>query len=145
MLGSEDELLDLEAWAGSGEDAPTLEVPADDDGVVVHANHCVVVPDDRRDALVELAESSHHHAVDARTRVAEADGPIGIQDLQRAFMDHAHHPAGICVHEDPELPEIEHAPTCASLVMVPATRTMLLADGNPCTVPYRELDTVILR
>src|SRR5262249_21302524 len=32
MLGSADELVDLEAWAGSGEDAPTLEVPADADG-----------------------------------------------------------------------------------------------------------------
>jgi isopenicillin-N N-acyltransferase like protein len=144
MLGSADDLVDLEAWAGDGQDAPTLEVAPDEDGVIIHANHCVVVPDDRLDAPVELADSSRHHAVEARERINQGGGPVGVEDLQRAFMDHAYHPVGICVHEDPEVPEIEHAPTCASLVMAPAARTMLLADGNPCTVPYRELDTSVL-
>ena len=46
----------------------------------------------------------------------------------------------MCCHPDPRDPAPERGATVASLVMDLDARTMWLADGHPCTVPYRELD-----
>ncbi|HZV74082.1 MAG TPA: C45 family peptidase [Conexibacter sp.] len=143
MIASADgELIDVEAWAGA--DAPAPELPLTADGLLAHANHCVVVPGDRADAPFELTETSVPRQARIVEVARERGGEVTVEDLQRAFADHDRHPLGICTHEDPSLPALERAPTCASLVMEPAARRILLADGNPCRVPYRELDTAIL-
>jgi isopenicillin-N N-acyltransferase-like protein len=46
----------------------------------------------------------------------------------------------VCCHPDPREDPAEQGSTIASLVMDLDTKTMWLADGHPCTVPYRELD-----
>lgn len=136
-------LVDVEAWAGA--DAPAPELTPDEDGLLAHANHCVAVPAERAGAPFELTETSLPRQTRALQAARERGGEIGVEDLQRAFADHVGHPHGVCTHEDPSLPELDRAPTCASLIMEPATRRILLADGNPCSTPWRELDTAILR
>ena len=66
--------------------------------------------------------------------------PLEVADLTVALADHAEHPLGICCHPDPTLAEPERSASAASLIMDLEARCMWLADGNPCTAPFRRLD-----
>jgi isopenicillin-N N-acyltransferase-like protein len=136
-------IADIEAWSGT--EAPLSEVPPDDDGTVVHTNHCLVVPPDRAGAPFELTPTSASRLARARQLVREHAGPLEPEDLQRMLADHVGAPDGICTHADRRRPLLDRAPTCASLVMAPSERLMLLADGPPCETPYRALDAAVLR
>lgn len=131
-------VCDVEAWTGSGTHVGVLE-PVD--GLLVHTNHCLTAPQDGPGRPFHLTDASAWRYARAAERVRERGGPVSVADFQRAFADHLHHPWGVCTHDDLREPEHERSPTVASLIMEPATRRMLLADGNPCTTPYRALDT----
>ena len=57
-----------------------------------------------------------------------------------AAADHANYPSGVCCHPDPRMDPYDQGATVASVLMDLGTQQMWLADGNPCTAPYRELD-----
>lgn len=142
MATADGEIADVEAWAGS--DAPVCDVPWDESEPLVHTNHCLVVPPGREGAPFELTPTSAMRMARARELLRAHDGPLEPQDLQRILRDHRNAPDGICTHASRRRPLLERAPTCASLVMAPAQRLMLLADGPPCRTPYRALDTRVL-
>jgi isopenicillin-N N-acyltransferase-like protein len=56
------------------------------------------------------------------------------------LADHANHPSGVCCHPDRRWPVLEQGETVASVLMDVDARRMWLADGRPCTAPFRELD-----
>ncbi|HEY2803920.1 MAG TPA: hypothetical protein VGJ67_08400, partial [Actinomycetota bacterium] len=60
--------------------------------------------------------------------------------LEELLADHADYPAGVCCHPDLREALPERGSTIASIVMDLDAKTMWLADGHPCTVPFRELD-----
>ena len=68
------------------------------------------------------------------------EGPVAIETLQAVFADHANHPVGICAHADPRDKPTEQGETTASLIMDLDDQVMWLADGTPCSAPYRRLD-----
>ncbi|MGN6187518.1 MAG: C45 family autoproteolytic acyltransferase/hydrolase [Conexibacter sp.] len=138
------DLVDVEAWAGPTDTVPTVDAPAEADGLLRHANHCVAVPPERAGEPRELTDTSVFRADRVAAAARAGGGEVWVADLQRALSDHVGYPHSVCTHEDPDLPELERCPTCLSLIMVPSTRELLLADGNPCVVPYRRLDTAIL-
>ncbi len=112
-------------------------------GVLVHTNHftdaaCAT------DLAASVVPSSTGRlaALDAGVRAAAT---VSVEDVQRALADHAGHPLGVCSHPDPAVAGPEQEATIASVVMIPGSRRMWLADGNPCAVPYRELDVGFLR
>jgi isopenicillin-N N-acyltransferase-like protein len=142
MLASRDEsIVDVEAWAGVGTHVATL---APDNGLLVHTNHCLSVPTCLSEVPFHLADNSRPRRDRVLKLLHEIGTPVGVEDLQRVLSDHAQHPWGVCTHEDLRVSEHERYPTGASLIMEPATRRMFLADGNPCTAPWRELDTSTL-
>jgi isopenicillin-N N-acyltransferase-like protein len=46
----------------------------------------------------------------------------------------------VCCHPDERWDPLEQGETVASVVMDLDERRMWLAEGRPCTAPYRELD-----
>jgi isopenicillin-N N-acyltransferase-like protein len=68
------------------------------------------------------------------------EGAVSVATLQGVFADHANHPVGICAHADPRERPSEQGETTASLIMDLDERVLWLADGTPCTAPYRRID-----
>jgi len=54
--------------------------------------------------------------------------------------DHANYPSGICCHPDTRMDPHDQGATVASVLMDLTERRIWLANGHPCTAPYRELD-----
>jgi isopenicillin-N N-acyltransferase like protein len=142
IASAEGAVVDVEAWAsGPG---TTCELLTPRDGVLVHTNHCVAVPADRRDMPFELTDTSAPRLARAQELLREPSGKLTVEDLKRALCDHERHPLGVCTHLDLDAPEFERFPTLASLIMEPETRRMLLAEGNPCQATCQELNTTAL-
>ena len=76
-----------------------------------------------------------------RMRVAVAgSAPLSAKEFMTLLGDHAGYPYSICAHPDEAADPTEQGATVASVVMELESRTMWLADGQPCSVPYRRLD-----
>jgi isopenicillin-N N-acyltransferase-like protein len=75
-----------------------------------------------------------------RTAVSGRDRDLSIDDFRRLLADHANHPSGICCHPDARMDPLDQGATVASVLMDLDERRMWVADGHPCTSPYRELD-----
>jgi isopenicillin-N N-acyltransferase-like protein len=75
-----------------------------------------------------------------REAVARARPELAIETFQRAFADHANYPSGVCCHPDARLGYHDQSATVASVLMDLDERALWLADGHPCTAPYRRLD-----
>jgi isopenicillin-N N-acyltransferase-like protein len=65
---------------------------------------------------------------------------LSIEHFRAVLADHANHPSGVCCHPDRRWPVLEQGETVASVLMDVDARRMWLADGRPCTAPFRELD-----
>ncbi len=63
-----------------------------------------------------------------------------LDDFRLLLADHADYPHGICCHPDPDDHPLEQGATIASVLMDLNARRVWLAAGNPCQVPYAELD-----
>jgi isopenicillin-N N-acyltransferase-like protein len=127
--------IDVEAAPGDFSDLH-LTYPAG--GLVSHTNHFTTGRQRQTDlSLLVMPDSllRLQRIVGAVSSVPNVD----IEDLGRAFSDHANYPLSVCAHPDERLPEHDRGMTIASVVMDLATREMWLADGNPCSTPYRRM------
>jgi isopenicillin-N N-acyltransferase like protein len=118
-----------------------LELIEPEDGFLAHTNHFCTQTLSHRDAGTELMPSSPLRLERLRALVG---APAGSAEIRAALADHENFPAAVCCHPDPELDEVERTVTAASLVMDLDARRLELADGNPCSTPYRELDYAAL-
>ena len=71
---------------------------------------------------------------------AGPEGPPTLDTFRALLADHANYPSGLCRHPDPRMDPYDQGATVASVLMDLGTRQMYLADGNPCSAPYRQLD-----
>jgi isopenicillin-N N-acyltransferase-like protein len=128
--------VDIEGAPGDFDDL-FLTFPSD--GVVLHTNHFVSTRFGGRDVgLWVMPDSPFRFArIEAAVRAA---GPLSLDTFRLALADHANHPAGVCCHPDDRDAPHEQGTTVASVLMDLDTKTMWVADGHPCTVPYRRLD-----
>ncbi|MBX6369441.1 MAG: peptidase C45, partial [Rhodospirillales bacterium] len=129
--------LDVEAAPG---DFSQLYLLYPDDGVLLHTNHFVSPDFDGRDVSVWAMPDSPFRLARLRDLVRAGRGALSEEAWERILGDHATYPLGICCHPDPRLSELERSATVASVVMDLPGRRLLLADGHPCSTPYRELD-----
>jgi isopenicillin-N N-acyltransferase-like protein len=108
--------------------------------VLVHTNH--FLSEDARKGDISLWAMPDSAVRFDRTRKAvERDiGSITHKTLEELLADHADYPSGVCCHPDLREALPERGSTIASLVMDLDTKTMWLADGHPCTAPFREVD-----
>jgi len=129
--------VDIEAVPG---DFSTLHLVFPSDGVLLHTNHFLAPTLDRKDVSLWIMPDSPFRLERVRARVGHARRGLTIEDFQSVLADHANHPSGICCHPDPRSERHDQGATVASVVMDLRTKVMWVADGHPCTSPYRELD-----
>lgn len=114
-----------------------LTWPADD--VLAHTNH-YVCKTGLKDVMRWYSPDSPFRLERASRVLADGRGAIDAAGLQALFRDHVNHPAGVCTHPDPRLPELERDMSVASVIFDLKDRVMWLADGQPCEVEYRRID-----
>ncbi len=129
--------VDVEAAPG---DFSRLFLLHPEDGVLLHTNHFRSSAFDGREVSIWAIPDSPLRLERLRTLVATEPGPLSLQTFERALADHANFPSALCCHPDPRNHALEQAASVTSILMELDNRRMWVADGQPCTVPYRELD-----
>ncbi len=116
-----------------------LELP--DRGVLLHTNHYRSAAFDRRDVSLWVMPDSPFRLERLKTAVERArPHGLSLDTFRAALGDHANYPSAICCHPDTRMEPHDRGATVASILMDLDERRLWLADGHPCTAPYRELD-----
>ncbi len=139
LLAHEDGVaVDVEATPG---DFARLFLEFPRDGVALHTNHFVAAGFDRRDVGLWVMPDSPFRLerLGSAVRHARPDG-LSIDTFRGALADHANYPSAICCHPDARMDVHDRGATVASVLMDLDERRIWLADGHPCTVPYREVE-----
>ena len=110
------------------------------DGVLLHTNHFLSPGFDLKDVSVWVMPDSPIRLHRLRSRLAATSGAPSLDTFRELLADHANYPSGVCCHPDARWHEFDQGATVASVLMDLDARTMWVADGPPCSVPYRELD-----
>ncbi len=110
-----------------------------DDCVVLHTNHFLAERFAGRDVSVWAMPDSPVRLQRLRAGVQAAADP-SLATFRALLSDHANYPSGVCCHPDPRMPRHDQGMTATSVLMDLEARRMWVTDGNPCSVPYRELD-----
>ncbi len=110
------------------------------DGVLLHTNHFVSPSFDAKDVSLWVMPDSPFRLERLAAGVRRRGETLSIQDFQHLLSDHANHPSGICCHPDPRMGPLDQGATVASVLMDLDERRMWVAEGHPCTEPYREID-----
>jgi isopenicillin-N N-acyltransferase like protein len=109
------------------------------DGLLLHTNLLAEAFDGKDVSLWSMPDSPFR-LERLRSRLSAAGLPLSVEAIQAAFADHANFPNAVCSHPHLRVPDPEQGVTAASLVMELDARRLWLADGQPCSTPYRELD-----
>lgn len=111
-----------------------------EDGVLLHTNHFRSDRFDGKDVGLWAMPSSpvRLHRLQAGLRAAGV--PPSLELFRVLLADHANQPGAVCCHPDPRQHPLDQGATVASVLMDLPAKRLWLADGNPCTTPYRELD-----
>ena len=127
--------LDVEAAAG---DFTRLYPQLPGDGRLLHTNHFLSprLPPVQDVSLWAMPSS----AVRLQRLHAGATAAATLEDFRTLLADHADYPHSICSHPDPDDHPLEQGATIASVLMDLNARRLWVAAGNPCQVPYHELD-----
>jgi isopenicillin-N N-acyltransferase-like protein len=110
-------------------------VRGDDDGLMVHTNHCLH-PD-----LTALNENTtlYGQTFDRKTRshsiLDTKTGKVGVDDVKAILSDHENHPTSICRHPN-DHPESGSDRSVVSMIAEPDAGRMHVTNGNPCENPY---------
>jgi isopenicillin-N N-acyltransferase-like protein len=129
--------VDIEAAPG---DFSRLFLLFPDEGVTTHANHFRSPAFDRRDVSLWVMPDSPFRLERLRTAVERAGPELSLDTFREALADHANYPSGICCHPDERMEEHDQGSTVASVLMDLDDARIWVADGRPCTAPFRELD-----
>ncbi len=138
LVASDDGVaVDIEAAPGDFSDL-LLGFPSG--GVLLHTNHFVSPAFDGKDVSLWLMPDSPFRLQRLRSAVDAAGPKLRIEDFRTLLADHANYPSGVCCHPDPRMDKSDQGATVASVLMDLDARRMWIADGQPCTNTYRELD-----
>ncbi|HEY7879281.1 MAG TPA: C45 family peptidase, partial [Streptosporangiaceae bacterium] len=127
--------LDIEAAPG---DFTRLYPVYPEDGMLRHTNHFLgdIHPAD-------LALWAMPSSVVRLQRLRAAATARTLDDFGVLLADHADYPHSICAHPDPAAHPCEQGATIASVLMDLTARRIWLAAGNPCQVPFEQLDIAL--
>lgn len=113
--------------------------PGPQDGVLLHTNHFLSERFGGTDVSVWVMPDSPVRLQRLRAGVGgSADHSLAA--FRSMLSDHANYPSGVCCHPDFRADPMDQGMTVTSVLMDLNARQMWVADGNPCTAPYRELD-----
>ena len=108
-------------------------------GMLVHTNHFLSQLRDVNDVSLWSMPDSLVRLQRLRDAL-ETARPVSVQALESMLGDHADYPFGVCSHADLHKDPAQQGATIPSIIMNPRLRKLWLADGHPCSTPYRELD-----
>jgi len=128
--------LNIEAAPG---DFTRLYPVYPEDGVLRHTNHFLAPHIGPTDLALWAMPSS----VVRLQRLRAAATARTLDDFGVLLADHADHPHSICAHPDPAAHPCEQGATIASVLMDLTARRIWLAPGNPCQVPFGQLDIAL--
>lgn len=130
--------VDVEAAPG---DFSRLALVFPEGGVLLHTNHFLALPPGLKDVSLWAMPDSPFRLERLRDAVATAasDG-LTLERLGAMLADHANYPSAVCCHPDRRARPADQGATVASVLMDLDARCLWLADGYPCTTPYRRLD-----
>lgn len=138
LLAHEDGVaVDLETTPG---DFSRIFLEFPDEGVLLHTNHFRSPSFDRRDVSLWVMPDSPIRLERLRSEVGRAQPKVSLDTFRAALGDHANYPSAICCHPDARMDLYDRGATVASVLMDLDAKRIWLADGHPCSVPYRELD-----
>ena len=126
---------------GTPGDADQLRLRYAENQLLIHANHFCGGKVDGDISLVTSPDSPFRQDRIASLLSAEYAESITVDRLKIALADHASFPRSICAHSDLRVAAHERETSAFGLIMDPVKRRMRLADGNPCSAPWRELPT----
>ena len=133
--------LNIEAAPG---DFTRLYPVYPEDGVLRHTNHFlaphIAAPDT---GPTDLALWAMPSSVVRLQRLRAAAAARTLDDFGVLLADHADYRHGICAHPDPAAHPCEQGATIASVLMDLTARRIWLAAGNPCQVPFEQLDITL--
>jgi isopenicillin-N N-acyltransferase like protein len=109
-------------------------------GVITHTNHFLSPNYDGKDVSLWGMPDSPFRLERIRAAIGAAGPVVSIETFQSALADHANYPSGVCCHPDARMDPHDQGATVASILMDLDARRMWVADGQPCTHPYRVLD-----
>jgi isopenicillin-N N-acyltransferase like protein len=128
--------LNIEAAPG---DFTRLYPVYPEDGVLRHTNHFLAP----RIGPADLALWAMPSSVVRLQRLRAAAAARTLDDFRVVLADHADYPHSICAHPDPAAHPCEQGATIASVLMDLTARRIWLAAGNPCQVPFEQLDIAL--
>src|SRR5262249_40633097 len=79
------------------------------------------------------------------SRLNEHRGRVDVELVQDVLRDHSGRPRSVCRHVEEELHPLEATATVASVVYDVTAREAWVADGPPCTTPFRPLPWPVSR
>jgi isopenicillin-N N-acyltransferase like protein len=129
--------VDVEAAPG---DFSRLYLLFPQDGVALHTNHFLSSRFGGTDVSVWVMPDSPLRLHRIQAGLGGQAGPPTLDTFRRLLADHANYPSGLCCHPDPRMDPYDQGATVASVLMDLGAQQMYLADANPCTAPYRQLD-----
>lgn len=130
--------VDVEAAPG---DFSRLALVFPDAGVLLHTNHFLALPSGLKDVSLWAMPDSPFRLERLRSAVVAArKGGLTLETFGAILADHANYPSGLCCHPDRRMRPADQGATVASVLMDLDGRCLWLADGYPCTTPYRRLD-----
>ena len=124
---------------GAPGDFSALFLTFPDEGLLLHTNHFASGRLSADDVGLWVMPDSPFRLERLREQLGGASS-LSLKAVRQALADHAGHPSGVCCHPDGRWDPLEQGETVASVLMDLDERRMWLADGRPCTAPYRELD-----
>lgn len=131
-------MLDIEAAPG---DLGQVFLCHPEDNVLLHTNHFISPRADVTDAVGQAMPGSPFRLERLRQLVAESQEPFDPDSLAALLSDHDSFPFGICAHVNPKRQhDSPPAKTVVTVILEPSTRTLWVADGNPCEVPLQRFD-----
>jgi isopenicillin-N N-acyltransferase-like protein len=128
--------VDLETAPG---DFSRIFLGFPDDGVLLHTNHFVADGFDRKDVSLWVMPDSPFRLERLKGAVRAERDRLSLETFRTVLADHANYPSGVCCHPDVRMDEHDQGATVASVLMDLDERRIWVADGHPCTAPYREL------
>lgn len=107
-------------------------------GILVHANHYETSAYSEVDGAHMYIPDSFQRAPRLRALIKEHYGLLTPELMMTLLADHDGYPNAICRHVDTSKPPDFASISAASVIMVPAERTMYLCCGQPCENKYRQ-------
>lgn len=130
-------VLNVETAAG---DSSTVHPLIAHNGAVIHTNHFVRTPTGGYDLAPTQMSDSFVRYGRMQRNIADRVQTLGVPELQAALADHADYPSAVCCHPDDRSDPAAQWATLAASIIDPATRTLHLAEGTPCSTEWSRLE-----